>query len=74
MNTIRSFLNSSWYRTVSKELPGSTVTETLKNRILIAIDTSKESDFYAYIKSFASEKICLNFEKRGKHPLKVIEP
>jgi len=48
-------------------------------------DTSKESDFYAdfkyislsisvfVIKSYEPEKICLIFENRRKHPLKVIE-
>ena len=30
----------------SKERPDSIVTKTLKNGILILIDTSKESDFY----------------------------
>ena len=51
----------------SKERPGSIVTETLKNGILIPIVTSKESHFN--VVSF----ICLNLENRGKHPLKVIQ-
>ena len=62
------------------------VTETLENRILIPIDTSKESDFNADFKymnfikfslnqsSYAPEKIWLILEKSEKDPLKVIEP
>ena len=65
----------------SKERLGSIVNETLKNGILILIDTSKESDFYAnfkyisfinlvlLIKSYEPGKICLVLENRGK-PLK----
>ena len=64
------------------------VTETLENGFLIPRDISKESDFNADfkyisllslslvlpIKSYAPEKIWLIFKKRGKDPLKVIEP
>ena len=38
--------NSSWQRTVSRELPGSIVTKTLRNRILTPIDALKELDFH----------------------------
>ena len=41
-------------RTVSKELPGSIVTESLKNRILIPIDISKELAYYADAKYISS--------------------
>ena len=69
----------------TNEWPGSLVTETLKDEILIPKDTSKESDFYADFKyisfykfSLAHQNLqawenCLIFEKMGKHPLKVIE-
>ena len=69
----------------SKERPGSIVTETLKNGILIPIVTSKEPHFNADFKyisfikiSYTHQKlrawkICLILENRGKHPLKVIE-
>ena len=75
--------NSSWQRTVSKERPGSIVTKTLKNGILILTDTSKELDFYADFKyisfiNFSSTHQKLRawenlpyFRKKGKHPLKV---
>ena len=59
----------------SKEWPGSIVNETVKNRILILIDLSKELDFYAdfevssnlvlLIKSYEPEKIWLILENRG---------
>ena len=80
--------NSLWQRTVSKERPGSTFTETLKKGILIPIGTSKESNFYAEIRYISFIKFSLThqklqslthrknlpyFWKRGKHPLKVIE-
>ena len=68
----------------SKERPGSIVTETLKNGILILIVTSKELHFNADfkytsfilvlpIKSYEPEKIFLILENRGKYPLKTIE-
>ena len=65
----RQSSNSSWRRTVSKKRPGSIVTETLKNGILIPIDISKELNFYVAFKykcfikfsrthqSYESEKI-----------------
>ena len=69
----------------SKERPGSIVTETLNNGVLIPIVTSKELHFNADfkyiissslilpIKSYEPEKIRLILENREKHPLKVIE-
>ena len=70
----------------SKERPGSIVTKTLKNGILVPIATSKELHFNADfkyisfikfsflpIKSYEPEKICIILENRRKHPLKVIE-
>ena len=69
----------------SKERPGSMVTETLKNGILIPIVTSKELYFNAdfqYIniikfglthQFYEPEKICIVLENRRKYPLKVIE-
>ena len=69
----------------SKERPGSIVTKTLRNWILISIATSKELHFNADfkyiissslvlpIKSYEPEKICLILENRGKHPIKVVE-
>ena len=67
----------------SKERPGSILTKTLKNGILIPIPTSKELHFNADfkyisfiilpIKSYEPEKICVILENRRKHPLKVIE-
>ena len=64
----------------SKERPGSIVTKTLKNGILISIATSKESHFNAEfkytslilpIKSYEPEEIYVILENRGKHPLKA---
>ena len=69
----------------SKERPGSIVTKTLKNGILIPIATSKELHFNAdfkytsssslvvLINSYEPEKISVILENRGKHPLKVTE-
>ena len=69
----------------SKERPGSMVTKTLKNGILIPIVTSKESYFNADFKyisfnkfspthlSYEPEKICPILKNREKYPLKVIE-
>ena len=45
--------------TVSNERPGSIVTKTLKNGILIPIDTSKESDFYVDFKYISFIKFSL---------------
>ena len=70
----------------TKERPGSIVTKTLKNGILIPIATSKESHFNADFKyksfikfsSYPSKvmslrNIFLILENREKHLLKVIE-
>ena len=71
--------------TVSKEWPDSIIAETLKNKILIPIDSSKESDFYAGFKNISFTKFNLisqklqaweylpYFQKMGKHPLQVME-
>ena len=50
-------------RTVSKERPGSVITKTLENRILIPIDTSKELDFYADFKYIGFIRFSLNHQK-----------
>ena len=67
-------------KTVGKGRLGPIVTETLKNRILITIDTPKELAFYAEsmflkslsliltIENYELEEICLNFEKGKKSP------
>ena len=47
----------------SEEQPGSIVTETLKNRILSTIVTSKESHFYAGFKYISSIKLSLESHK-----------
>ena len=47
----------------SKERPGSIVTKTLKNGILILIDTSKELDFYDDFKCISSIKFALTHQK-----------
>ena len=64
----------------NKEQPGSIVTKTLKNGILLPIVTSKESYFYAdfkckissslvlHIKSYEPEKICRFYKIGGKTP------
>jgi len=64
----------------NKEGHGSIVTEILKNKILIPIDISKESVYYADFKyigfvlpieGYEPEKICLILKKGGK-PLKSL--
>ena len=67
----------------SKDWPGSIVTDTLKNGILIPIVTSTESHLNADFKYISFIKFSLThrklraweiiLENRGKHPLKVIE-
>ena len=47
----------------SKERPGSIVTKTLKNRILISIATSKESHFNADFKYISFIKFSLTNQK-----------
>ena len=47
----------------SKERSGSIVNESLKNGILILIDTSKESDFYDDFKYMGLTKFSLTYEK-----------
>ena len=47
----------------SKERPGSIVNGTLKNGILIPIDMSKESDFYADFKHISFIKFSLTHQK-----------
>jgi len=49
----------------SKERPGSIVTKTLKNWILISIATSKESHFYADFKYISFIKFSLTHQKLG---------
>jgi hypothetical protein len=49
--------------TVSKEQPGSIVTKTLKTEILIPIDTSIESEFYADFKYVSFIKFSLTHQK-----------
>ena len=57
----------------SKERPGSIVTKTLKNGILIPIATSKESHFKADLKYISFiKKICLIFGKEANIPKKYI--
>ena len=47
----------------SKEWPGSIVNKTLKNEILLLIDTSKESDFYADFKYVNFIKFLIIYKK-----------
>ena len=47
----------------SKERPGSIVTKTLKNRILMPIHTSKESHFNADFKYISFIKFSLTHQK-----------
>ena len=67
--------------TVGKERRGSVVTETVRIRVLIIVDTSKELNFDIYSKyrfreicafhqSFEPEKIRLIFEKGGSAHIK----
>jgi len=77
--------NSSWQLTLSKERPGSILTETLKNWILISIGISKELAYYSDSKCISFIKFrlthqrlraweyLLDFRKRGKHSPKVKE-
>ena len=69
----------------SKERPGSIVTKTIQNGILIPIATSKESYFNADFKYISFIKFSRTYQKLrawevlpyfwkwGKHPLKVTE-
>jgi len=67
------------------EQSSSIVTEIFKNRIMILIDTSKESDFFPDFKYLSFIKFILTLEKlqaleylpcfqnSRKHPIKVTE-
>ena len=59
VDTVKQFVVTN----CSREQPGSIVTETLKNGILIPIVTSKEWHFNADFKHINFIKICLTHQK-----------
>ena len=62
---LRSFFKQFTVKNCSKERPGSIVTETLKNEILIPIVTLKKSHFNADFKYITFIKISLIFQELG---------